>query len=98
MAKNTSISLGAHFDEFIAQQLQSGRYGSASEVVRTGLRLLEEAEARRQHLRKLLAEGEQSGFADYDYNGLMDELDKSDHEGVVIVRVLHRRMDVRRNL
>ena len=75
MAKNTSISLGAHFDEFIAQQLQSGRYGSATEVVRTGLRLLEVAETRRQHLRQLLTEGEQSGFVDYDYNALMDELD-----------------------
>lgn len=79
MAKNTSISLGSHFDEFIAQQLQSGRYGSASEVVRTGLRMLEEAEARRQHLRKLLDDGEQSGFANYDYNALMDELDKESH-------------------
>ena len=79
MAKNTSISLGAHFDEFIAQQLKSGRYGSASEVVRTGLRMLEEAEVRRQHLRQLLAEGEQSGFADYDYNALMEELDKESH-------------------
>lgn len=76
MAKNTSISLGAHFEEFIAQQLQSGRYGSASEVVRTGLRLLEDVEARRQQLRALLAEGEQSGFANYNYNALMDELDK----------------------
>jgi antitoxin ParD1/3/4 len=76
MAKNTSISLGAHFEEFIAQQLQSGRYGSASEVVRTGLRLLEDVEARRQQLRILLAEGEQSGFANYNYNALMDELDK----------------------
>ena len=79
MAKNTSISLGAHFDEFIAQQLKSGRYGSASEVVRTGLRMLEEAEVRRQHLRQLLAEGEQSGFADYDYNALMEDLDKESH-------------------
>jgi antitoxin ParD1/3/4 len=79
MAKNTSISLGAHFDEFIAQQLQSGRYGSASEVVRTGLRMLEETEIRRQHLRLLLSEGEKSGFVDYDYNSLMDELDKESH-------------------
>jgi antitoxin ParD1/3/4 len=76
MAKNTSISLGSHFDEFIAQQLKTGRYGSASEVVRTGLRLLEESETRRQRLRLLLVEGEQSGFADYDYNRLMDDLDR----------------------
>ncbi len=79
MAKNTSISLGNHFDEFIAQQLKSGRYGSASEVVRTGLRLLEEAEARRQHVRQLLIDGEQSGFVDYDYNTFMEELDKEGH-------------------
>lgn len=79
MAKNTSISLGTHFDEFIAKQLESGRYGSATEVVRTGLRMLEEAEIRRQHLRQLLAEGEQSGFLDYDYNALMEELDKESH-------------------
>lgn len=79
MAKNTSISLGAHFDEFIAQQLKSGRYGSATEVVRTGLRMLEEAETRRQNLRQLLVEGEQSGFVDYDYNALMEELDKESH-------------------
>jgi len=76
MAKKTSISLGPHFDEFIAQQLKSGRYGSTSEVVRTGLRMLEKAEAPRQHLRQLLIDGEQSGFVDYDYNALMEEFDK----------------------
>ena len=75
MAKNTSISLGEHFDEFIAEQLKSGRYGSTSE----GLRMLEETEARREHLRKLLVEGERSGFADYSYNSLMDELDNEAH-------------------
>ncbi len=75
MGKNTSISLGAHFDEFIAEQLRSGRYGSASEVVRAGLRVLEETEIKREQLRKFLIEGEQSGFAEYNYNSLMDELD-----------------------
>lgn len=79
MARNTSISLGEHFDEFIAQQLKSGRYGSASEVVRAGLRILEDAETRRVRLRQLLEEGESSGFADYDYNALMDELDNEAH-------------------
>jgi len=79
MAKNTSISLGEHFDEFIAKLLKTGRYGSTSEVVRAGLRMLEETEARREHLRKLLVEGERSGFADYSYNSLMDELDNETH-------------------
>jgi len=79
MAKNTSISLGEHFDEFIAQQLQSGRYGSTSEVIRAGLRILEENDAKRTHLRKLLIEGESSGFADYSYHSLMDELDSETH-------------------
>lgn len=79
MAKNTSIPLGEHFDEFISEQLKSGRYGSTSEIVRAGLRMLQETEARREHLRKLLAEGERSGFADYSYNSLMDELDNQAH-------------------
>jgi antitoxin ParD1/3/4 len=46
MAKNTSISLGDHFSDFVDRQLAGGRYGSASEVVRAALRLLEEHEIR----------------------------------------------------
>ena len=63
MSKNTSISLGDHFTDFIDAQLQSGRYGSASEVVRSGLRLLEEQEAKVRALREALIEGEESGPA-----------------------------------
>jgi antitoxin ParD1/3/4 len=77
MAKNTSISLGEHFDEFIAQQLESGRYGSASEVVRAGLRLLEDNESKRNTLRLLLREGEQSGLADYSVDEFIAELGES---------------------
>ena len=65
MARNTSITLGAHFDEFIAAQLENGRFGSTSEVVRAGLRLLEETESKLERLRRLLDEGEKSGIADY---------------------------------
>lgn len=76
MAKNTSISLGEHFDDFIASQIESGRYGSASEVVRAGLRILEDTESRLSTLRRMLAEGEQSGLADYNYEAFIAELDE----------------------
>lgn len=61
MAKNTSISLGDHFEEFINEQVVQGRYGSASEVVRASLRLLEEREQKVNALRLALIEGEESG-------------------------------------
>ncbi|MGQ0671336.1 MAG: type II toxin-antitoxin system ParD family antitoxin [Hyphomicrobium sp.] len=63
MPKNTSVSLGDHFTSFIEAQVEEGRYGSASDVVRAGLRLLEEREARLSALRSALVEGEQSGPA-----------------------------------
>jgi antitoxin ParD1/3/4 len=61
MAKNTSFSIGEHFSDFIDEQVQEGRYSSASDVVRAGLRLLEEQEAKLAALRAALIEGEQSG-------------------------------------
>lgn len=76
MAKNTSVTLGDHFDVFISSQIESGRFGSASEVIRAGLRLLENTETRLQTLRKALEEGEESGIADYNYDDFMAELDK----------------------
>lgn len=75
MPKNTSITLGDHFDGFIAQQIEEGRFASASEVVRAGLRMLEDNESKTLALRKLLEEGEASGTADYSYDSLMNELD-----------------------
>ena len=74
MNKNTSVTLGEHFDAFIAEQLRSGRYNSTSEVVRAGLRLLEDHETRLTTVRRMLKEGEDSGFADYSAETLMDEL------------------------
>ena len=76
MAKNTSVSLGDHFDQFIAAQLSTGRYGSATEVVRAGLRLLEREEQKLETLRHLVAEGRASGTAEYSYETFMAELDK----------------------
>lgn len=61
MAKNTSMSLGDHFASFIDAQVQEGRYGSASDVIRAGLRLLEEHEAKLKALQDALIAGEQSG-------------------------------------
>ncbi len=75
MAKNTSITLGEHFEDFVACQIESGRFSSASEVIRAGLRLLEHSETKLEVLRQMLNEGEQSGVVDYDYQSLMKELD-----------------------
>lgn len=61
MAHNTSISLGDPFAAFIEAQVATGRYGSASDVVRAGLRLLEEHEARVKALQDALIVGEESG-------------------------------------
>jgi antitoxin ParD1/3/4 len=63
MPRNTSISLGDHFASFVDRQVASGRYGSASDVVRAGLRLLEEHESKIAALRNALVEGENSGPA-----------------------------------
>ena len=61
MAQNTSISLDDHFAEFLSHEVSTGRYRSASEVVRAGLRLLEDRETHLAALRAALAAGEASG-------------------------------------
>lgn len=61
MARNTSVSLGDHFADFIDAQVRTGRFGSASDVVRAGLRLLEEHEAKVKALQDALVAGEESG-------------------------------------
>ena len=64
MSKNTSITLGSYFDQFIQNILREGRYKNASEAVRAGLRLLEEEEQKIIALRHAIDEGVNSGIAE----------------------------------
>ena len=59
--KSTSVILGKEHIAFIRKQVRKGRFGSASEAVRAGLRLLEEQELRMERLRNALDDGEASG-------------------------------------
>jgi len=76
MPKNTSMTLGEHFDDFIAHKINEGRFSSASEVVRAALRMFEDNEQKITTLRNLLEEGERSGTTEYSYESLMNELDE----------------------
>ena len=74
--KTQTLSLGDYWNGFISNQLESGRYSSASEVVRDALRLLEETEAnsKLQALRQALIEGEESGDAgELDINAIIKQ-------------------------
>jgi len=64
MGKNTSISIGNHFEEFIQNEVKSGKYGSVSEVIRSALRLLESEERKERELIKALEIGKNSGFVE----------------------------------
>lgn len=76
MQRNTSITLGNHFEQFIDYQVKNGRYNSTSEVVRAGLRLLEERESKVAALRSALIAGEKSGFVDYSLQDIISDLDE----------------------
>jgi len=62
MAKNTSVTLGKHFEQIIEKTIQSGRYSSASEVIRAGLRMVDERERKIELLREAIKAGEKSGY------------------------------------
>lgn len=75
MAKTTSVALGDHFTKFLSAQVSSGRYGSASEVVRASLRLLEEREARLADLRAEIDKGEAGAWiTDVELDDLFAEI------------------------
>ena len=64
MSKNTSITLGNYFEDFVQKRISAGRYKNASEVIRAGLRLLEEEEDRVAALKQAIQEGIDSGIVD----------------------------------
>lgn len=75
MSKNTSISLGSYFDQFVKNQVSAGRYKNVSEVIRAGLRLLENEESKAIALKYAIQEGIDSGIAeDFDPNKNLEEL------------------------
>lgn len=75
MGRNTSISLGNYFESFVQSQINEGRYKNASEVIRAGLRLLEERENKVQALKNAIQEGIDSGInEDFDADEFLKEL------------------------
>ena len=84
MAKNTSILLGDYFDDFINQQVKTGKFASASEVVRAALRMFEHEETKKTELINELKKGEKSGFVnDFDRESFLTTLHQthsSEHE------------------
>ncbi len=77
MAKNTSILLGEYFDNFISQQIKSGKFSSASEVVRTALRIFEHEESKKTILINELKKGEKSGFSEnFSRSSFLSEMKK----------------------
>ena len=77
MGKNTSVSLGDHFEEFVKYRIKEGRYKNASEVIRAGLRLHEEKEQKYYALQSAIEEGINSGIAvDFEPDEFLKQLKK----------------------
>jgi len=74
MQKSTSFVLGEYFDGFISNEVKAGRYNSASEVIRAGLRLLEEHEHKFAALKAAIQEGDESGESSRDLKAIANAL------------------------
>lgn len=82
MAQNTSISLGNYFDNFVKSKVNKGRYKNVSEVIRAGLRLLEEHENKVQILKDAIQEGVDCGIAqDFNPDKFLQELKSKKKNG-----------------
>lgn len=80
--KTTSVALGTYFENFIASTIQAGRYNNASEVVRAGLRMLEENENKLMQLKAAIAEGEASGIMeDFNPDSFLEDLKSRQNNG-----------------
>ena len=80
--KTTSVALGSYFEDFIATTIETGRYHNASEVIRAGLRMLEENEKRILELSAAIREGEESGrYDDFDPEKHLKELKAAQANG-----------------
>jgi antitoxin ParD1/3/4 len=77
MAKNTSILLGDYFDNFINEQVKTGRFSSTSEVIRAALRMFEQEESKKNRLIAELKKGEKSGFVEnFDRKLFLENMNK----------------------
>ncbi len=74
MGRTTSFTLGEHFDGFVTREVTTGRYATASEVVREGLRLLEDRKERMEAIRTALIRGEESGTGRELTRDVLDEI------------------------
>lgn len=78
--KTTSVALGPHFEDFIQASILSGRYNNASEVIRSGLRLLEDNEQKIAALRSAIEEGISSGIVeDFDSQDFLRQMKARRH-------------------
>jgi len=76
MARTTSITIGSQLDDFVSEMIESGRYGSTSEVVRSALRLLQDQETKSTALRAAIEAGEQSGESNLTLSDIASRIKK----------------------